>query len=170
MDRVLQPHQSYAAAYLDDVVVHSESWKEHLPRLREVLTVLHQAGLTVNPQKCHLGLSEARYLGYRIGKGLIEPQEETVKAIWEYPRPSTKKQVLAFLGLAGYYQCFILGFFSLACPLTDLTKKSQPDKVQWNAAAERAFRKLQTALISAAVLYVPDFFLPSSKRMPLTQA
>ncbi|KAL1258478.1 hypothetical protein QQF64_011722 [Cirrhinus molitorella] len=54
MDILLRPHQAYAAAYLDDVVVHSERWEDHLERLRRVLLELRWAGLTANPKKCHL--------------------------------------------------------------------------------------------------------------------
>ncbi len=93
MDILLRPHQSYAAAYLDDVVVHSESWEDHLERLRRVLVELRRAGLTVNPRKFHLALSEAKYLGYQVGWGLIKPQEKKVAAILSAPRPTSKTQV-----------------------------------------------------------------------------
>uniref|UniRef100_A0A8C2IIM4 ribonuclease H n=1 Tax=Cyprinus carpio TaxID=7962 RepID=A0A8C2IIM4_CYPCA len=129
MDVLLRPHQAYAAAYLDDVVIHSETWEDHLERLRRVLTELRRAGLTANPQKCHLALAEAKYLGYQVGRSLIKPQEKKVAAILSAPRPTSKTQVRAFLGLAGYYRCFIPNFSSLAAPLTDLTRKGQPEKV-----------------------------------------
>ncbi len=121
--RLLRPHQAYAATYLDDVIVHSESWEEHLERLRRVLMELRRAGLTANPRKCHLALLEAKYLGFQVGRGIVKPQEKKVAAILSAPRPSTKTQVRAFLGLAGYYHCFIPNFSSLAAPLTDLTRK-----------------------------------------------
>ncbi|KAL0162283.1 hypothetical protein M9458_041679, partial [Cirrhinus mrigala] len=116
MDIILRPHQAYAAAYIDDVVVHSEAWDEHLDWLRRVLSELRRAGLTANPRKCHLALSEAKYLGFQVGRGLIRPQEKKVDAIHSAPRPATKTQVRAFLGLAGYYRCFIPNFSSLAAP------------------------------------------------------
>uniref|UniRef100_A0A9J7WWR1 ribonuclease H n=1 Tax=Cyprinus carpio carpio TaxID=630221 RepID=A0A9J7WWR1_CYPCA len=95
MDILLRPHQAYAAAYLDDVVVHSEAWDEHLNRLRRVLSELRRAGLTANPRKCHLALSEAKYLGYQVGRGLIRPQDKKVEAIHPAPRPETKTQKAA---------------------------------------------------------------------------
>ena len=64
MDRLLQPHQAYAGAYIDDII-QCTSWEIHLPHLRAVLGELRKAGLTANPAKCHLGLEEASYLGYR---------------------------------------------------------------------------------------------------------
>ncbi len=124
MDVLLRPHQQYAAAYLNDVVNHSEGCEEHLRCLREVLTMLRSAGLTTNPQKCHLGLTEARYLSFCIAKGLVLPQEEKVSAVKNVPQPCTKTQVRAFLGFAGYYRCFIPDFSSVAWPRTDLMKKS----------------------------------------------
>ncbi|KAL1261364.1 hypothetical protein QQF64_006629 [Cirrhinus molitorella] len=160
MDVLLRPHQAYAAAYLDDVVVHSERWEDHLDRLRRVLMELRRAGLTANPRKCHLALSEAKYLGFQVGRGLIKPQEKKVAAILSAPRPTSKTQVRAFLGLAGYYRCFIPNFSSLAAPLTDLTRKGQPEKVSWGPAAEEAFQQVKTALTSEPVLRAPDFNCP----------
>uniref|UniRef100_A0A9J8CAA1 ribonuclease H n=1 Tax=Cyprinus carpio carpio TaxID=630221 RepID=A0A9J8CAA1_CYPCA len=160
MDILLRPHQAYAAAYLDDVVIHSEAWEEHLDRLRRVLSELRLAGLTANPRKCHLSLSEAKYLGFQVGRSLIRPQEKKVEAILSAPRPRTKTQVRAFLGLAGYYRCFIPNFSSLAAPLTDLTRKGQPEKVCWTPSAEEAFGQVKTALTSAPVLRALDFSCP----------
>ncbi|KAI2647274.1 Retrovirus-related Pol polyprotein from transposon 17.6 [Labeo rohita] len=160
MDVVLRPHQSYAAAYIDDVVIHSEHWDEHLSHLRRVLTELRRSGLTANPRKCHLALSEAKYLGYQVGRGLIKPQPKKVEAVHAAPRPSTKTQVRAFLGLAGYYRCFIPNFSSIASPLTDLTRKGQPEKIEWSPEAERAFQRVKKALTSEPVLRAPDFTRP----------
>ncbi|KAL0148818.1 hypothetical protein M9458_055827 [Cirrhinus mrigala] len=160
MDIILRPHQTYAAAYLDDLVIHSEAWEDHLERLRRVLSELRRAGLTANPRKCHLALHEARYLGFTVGRGLIKPQENKVKAILEAPKPSTKTQVRAFLGLAGYYRCFIPSFSSMAAPLTDLTRKGQPDRIRWTEEAEHAFRIIRGALTTEPVLRAPDFSCP----------
>ncbi|KAI2652490.1 Retrovirus-related Pol polyprotein from transposon 17.6 [Labeo rohita] len=160
MDVVLRPHQSYAAAYSDDVVIPSEHWDEHLSHLRRVLTGLQRSGLTANPRKCHLTLSEAKYLGYQVGRGLIKPQPKKVEAVQAAPGPSTKTQVQAFLGLAGYYRCFIPNFSSIASPLTDLTRKGQPEKIEWSPEAERAFQQVKKALTSEPVLRAPDFSRP----------
>ncbi len=160
MDIILRPHQQYAAAYLDDVVIHSERWEDHLDRLRRVLMDLQRAGLTANPRKCHLALFEAKYLGFQVGRGLIKPQQKKVEAVHAAPRPTTKTRVRAFLGLAGYYRCFIPNFSSLAAPLTDLTRKGQPERVVWSPDAEEAFRRVKHALTEEPVLRAPDFGCP----------
>ncbi len=90
MDILLRPHQQYAAAYLDDVVIHSERWEDHLDRLRRVLMELRRAGLTANPRKCHLALFEAKYLGFQVGRGLIKPQEKKVEAVVPLRGPARK--------------------------------------------------------------------------------
>ncbi len=69
-------------------------------------------------------------------------------------------QVRAFLGLAGYYRCFIPNFSSLASPLTDLTRKGQPEKVPWGPEEEEAFQRVKTALTSEPILRAPDFSCP----------
>ena len=80
MDQILRPHRKYAAAYLDDIVVHGEEWGTHLQRLDAVLHALQRAGLTANPKKCRLGLRDADYLGYTIGRGYVKPQVGKVEA------------------------------------------------------------------------------------------
>ncbi|XP_063060131.1 uncharacterized protein LOC134453222 [Engraulis encrasicolus] len=157
MDRVLAPHKRYAAAFLDDVVIQSPDWDSHLPRVQAVLNSLREAGLTANPKKCRLAFSETNYLGYTIGRGLVKPQEAKLRAIQDWPRPITKKQVRAFLGLAGYYRRFISNFASIAAPLTELTTKRHSRMVGWNPAAEAAFIGLKEALCSSPVLVAPDF-------------
>ncbi|KAL0192560.1 hypothetical protein M9458_010856, partial [Cirrhinus mrigala] len=101
-----------------------------------------------NPRKCHLALSEAEYLGFQVGCGLIKLQEKKIEAVRSAPRPATKTRVRAFMGLVGYYCCFIPNFSSLAAPLTDLTRKGQPEQVSWTP---EAFLKVQQALTSEPV-------------------
>ncbi len=78
---------------------------------------------------------------------------------------SQTREVLAFLGLAGYYRCFIPNFSSLAAPRTDLTRKGQPEKVCWTPKAEEAFRYVKTTLSSEPVLRAPDFSCPFMLQM-----
>lgn len=122
-DQGVRPHKRYAVAHLGDIIIHSTTWVDHLFHLREVLSELCQTGLTAKPKKFHLGLTEAQYLGYRISRGLIQPQEKKIEAIKPFPTPTTKKQVHAFLGLADYYRQFIPNFSSVASPSPNLLGK-----------------------------------------------
>ncbi len=83
-----------------------------------------------------------------------------MEAVRAAPRPSTKTQVRAFLGLAGYYRCFIPNFSSLSAPLKDLTRKGQPERMIWSPETEEAFHQIKRALTEEPVLRAPDFGCP----------
>uniref|UniRef100_A0A452GNZ4 ribonuclease H n=1 Tax=Gopherus agassizii TaxID=38772 RepID=A0A452GNZ4_9SAUR len=69
MDKLLRSHGEYAAAYLDDVIIYSPDWETRLRKVEAVLDTLRKAGLTAHPSKCSIGLAEAKYLGYIVGRG-----------------------------------------------------------------------------------------------------
>ncbi|KAL2082862.1 hypothetical protein ACEWY4_020635 [Coilia grayii] len=160
MDRVLKGAEMYSAAYLDDVVIHSCSWKEHLVHVKEVLRRLKEAGLTVNPEKCAVAQREVQYLGYVIGGGVMKPQVGKVSAILETPVPTTKRQVRSFLGVVGWYRCFVPHFSTRAAPLIELTRKSAPNRVVWTDQCAQAFEDLRTCLTKDPILQSPDFSQP----------
>ena len=123
MDRLLMGLEGYTAAYLDDLVIFSQSWTDHLEHLQSILLRLREAGLTVKPKKCQFGMKECVYLGHVVGNGTVKPEHGKLEAVQDFPTPETKSQVRAFLGLTGYYRRFIPDYSSIAAPLTDLTRK-----------------------------------------------
>ena len=157
MDQVLRGCAHCSAAYLDDVVVYSNTWEDHIQHLTLVLGKIQKAGLTLNPSKCEWAKEETRYLGYRLGHGEVRPQIDKVEAVKNCPRPRTKKEVRSFLGLAGWYRRFVPQFASIAAPLTALTGKDQKNPVVWSEACEIAFQTLKDCLCSSPVLKSPDF-------------
>ncbi|KAM7394882.1 hypothetical protein PAMA_006561 [Pampus argenteus] len=157
MDRVLRGCDHCSAAYLDDVVIFSNTWKEHLEHVSLVLGKIQEAGLTLNPSKCEWARQETQYLGYQLGRGQVRPQVDKVEAIRNCPRPRTKKEVRSFLGLAGWYRRFVPQFATIAAPLTALTSKDQRNPVTWSNDCETAFDTLKTYLCSSPVLQSPDF-------------
>lgn len=157
MDRVLQGCEEWSAAYLDDVVIHSNSWPEHLQHVRQTLEKIQAAGLTLNVNKCEWARQEAGYLGYHLGNGQLRPQVDKVEAIRRSPRPRTKKEVRSFLGLVGWYRRFVPNFASIAVPLTDLLSKSVSNPVPWTEDCETAFNTLKEKMCSSPVLQSPDF-------------
>ena len=129
MNSILADIPQYAAAYIDDVTIYSNSWEEHLSHLREVFLRLKARGLTIKAGKCQFGREEVSFLGHRVGRGRIRPSLAKIQDVANFTRPTTKKQIRAFLGLAGYYRKFIENFSHLTTPLSDLTKKDAPDKI-----------------------------------------
>ena len=157
IDELLDGLGQSASAYIDDVIVFSSSWSEHLTHLEEVLRRIQFAGLTVKERKCQFAMQECEYLGHSVGSGKVCPVELKVQAIRSFEVPKTKTQVRSFLGLTGYYRKFIPQYASLAVPLTDLTRKTQPNRVTWTPACAVAFAKLKDALCASPILASPNF-------------
>ncbi|XP_064465530.1 uncharacterized protein LOC135377174 [Ornithodoros turicata] len=157
MDRVLKGLGDFALPYLDDIAIFSDSWEEHIRHLRTVLERLRDAGLTVRAEKCQIGKAEVTYLGHVIGQGYRRPADVKIAAVAEYPRPTTKTELRAFLGLAGYYQHYIRSYSSIASPLTDALRKTEPNVIKWDDTKERAFRELKEALTHKPILKAPDY-------------
>lgn len=160
VDRALEGCESFARAYIDDIIVSCRTWKEHLQHLRQVLQALDRAGLRANPQKSKLGFQELKYLGYLIGKGCLKPLPDKVLLLEHHPRPVMKKHLRQFLGFVGYYSRFIPDFASLAGALTDCLTKTAPDPIQWTASSKAAFNSLRKSLSGSPVLHNPDFSRP----------
>ena len=139
--------------YVDDILVHTHTWEEHTATLREVL---QQANLTARPSKCVIGAETMDFVGHRVGKGMIEPQEVNVRKVKDAPRPVTKKEVRSFLGLMGFYREYIPDYAAIAAPLTDATKKGQPNIIMWRDPHERSYSTLYAAVASRPILRLPD--------------
>lgn len=144
--------------YLDDIIVVTETFDEHMSLLQLVHERLSEASLTINVEKSHFLRSSLRYLGFVIdGKGL-RTDPEKVKAIMEYPRPTTSTEIKRFVGLASWYRRFIRNFAIIAAPIHDIhagIKKGKP--IKWNDAAEAAFNELKCQLPKSPILATPDF-------------
>ena len=142
--------------YWDDILVHTRTWEEHIKVLQELFTRLLAAGMTIRPTKCLFGVNTVDFLGHRLEEGLIGLHEDNVAKIRDAPRPTTKKQIRSFMGLAGYYRDFIPNFAALAAPLSDLTCKGQPNKVEWGEAQEKAYQSIKALLTKEPILRLPD--------------
>ena len=141
--------------YIDDVIIYSDSWSDHLQRIRKFFKRLNKAKLTVNLAKTEFCHATVTFLGHLVGQGQVKPLEAKVNAIAEFPVPKCKRQLMRFLGVAGYYRKFCKNFSGIAEPLTNLLKKST--KFKWNDKCQDAFDRLKAILKSAPVLLPPDF-------------
>jgi len=142
--------------FLDDALAHTRDWDQHLHTLRDFLTRIKDANLTLRPSKCSVGYNSVDFLGHKIGASSMQPKSDTVKKILEAPRPKTKKQLRSFLGLVGFYRQFIPNFAAVAVPLTDLTKKGQPNDLEWKQSQEDAFNTLRRCVTNPPILRLPD--------------
>lgn len=146
------------AVYLDDIVVASPTFEQHIADLEEVLKRLQAAGLTLKLKKCQFCLSELTFLGYRITPFGIKPDSDKIKAVMEFNTPSTVKHVRQFLGLTGYYRRFVQDYARIAEPLHALTRKDAD--FHWNDKCQESMDVLKKCVTSAPVLRFPDFKSP----------
>ena len=157
MDEVLVGTDDYATAYLDDVVIYSATWDQHLRDLEDIFKKSTAAGLTMKRSKCQFAKAECTLLGHVVGRGDIKPEECKLKAIRDFKQPLTKKDVRSFLGLAGYYRHFIPSFSEVSAVLSDLTKKGSPEKIKWEGSHQQAFLRLKERLLQGPTLTCPDY-------------
>ena len=145
------------ANYVDDVIIHSRTWDEHVATLSEVFARIREASLTVKPSKCWLGYSKVDFLGHRVGDGNSLTQDDKVDKLMKDDIPHTKTQVRSLLGLAGHYRKYIQNYSSVVTPLINLTKKGHPNQVIWTDETEMAFNELKSRLCDIHILRLPDF-------------
>ena len=89
-------------AYIDDVVVFSDTWEDHVNHLRSLFERLVEANLVVNLRKCEFGKAKVTYLGHEVGQGHVLPRQAKVQAILQFPEPTNKRELLRFLGMSGF--------------------------------------------------------------------
>ncbi len=142
--------------YIDDLIIHSKTHREHLESLDAVFTRLASHNLRVNLKKCVFASNETAYLGFRLTKEGIFPGTDKLKAVKEAQPPGNVKQIRQFLGLCNFFRGHIQNFAQITSPLTNLTKKESGwKKGALPEGALRAFRHLQTLLCSQPVLAYP---------------
>ena len=124
MDRVFSGlHWETCLFYLDDIIVFSSTWEEHLARLRQVFERLRHANLKLRAEKCAFAAKEVSYLGHRVTEEGLLPDSALLAAIREIPPPKTATEVRSFLGFTGYYRRYGKNFAAITDPLHALTRK-----------------------------------------------
>ncbi|KAL7882920.1 hypothetical protein SRHO_G00005780 [Serrasalmus rhombeus] len=159
--------------YLDDIIVFSKTFEEHLERLQMVFNRLRTYGLKLKPQKCHLLRREVCYLVHVVSSEGIKTDPDKISKVAEWKVPENRQELLQFLGFAGYYRRFIVGYASIAAPLYRLTSGDPRKKKRgwkgppatglpfvWTEECESAFQSLKAKLTTAPVLGYADYSLP----------
>ena len=91
MQTIFREDSLYCSPYIDDLIIFSSCWSDHVKHVRKVLTKLQEAGLTANPAKCRWGGNKMEFLGHLVGEGTMSVPEHRVEALASYSRPVTKK-------------------------------------------------------------------------------
>ncbi|WZZ64683.1 hypothetical protein YC2023_076053 [Brassica napus] len=145
----------FVVVYFDDILVYSKNLDEHQMHLKSVLEVLRKERLFANLGKCSFGTDHVVFLGFVVGAVGLRVDEEKIKAIRDWPSPTTVGEVRSFHGLAGFYRRFVPNFSTIAAPLTEVIKKNVGFK--WEQVQEEAFQILKGKLTQVPLLVLPDF-------------
>ena len=149
---------------LDDIIIFSDTKKEHLRRLEVVFQKLAAAGLKLKPSKCHFFKEEIEYLGHVVSGEGISANPKKVEAVTKWATPQTVYAVRSFLGFVGYYRRFIKIAKPIREVITGLENQSKRTAkktfIEWTKAANSAFEHLKELCVSTPILAYPDYQLP----------
>lgn len=160
IDTIFRDLSPYAFAYVDDFIICTETFEQHMQILTIIARRLTEAGLTISPSKSHFCCKKLEFLGYVLSENGLEANPEKVTAIQQYPRPTTAKEARRFIGAAGWYRKFIDNFAEVAAPINDLYKGNKKGNIEWNDEAEKSFNLLKEKLTTTPVLAMPDYDRP----------
>ena len=144
--------------YLDDIIIFSRSFENHVSDLREVFSRLRAAKLKLKSSKCALFKQELSYLGHLVTKAGVKPDPCKVKAVQQMRAPTSKTELRSFLCFCSFFRKFIRQFATMCHPLYELTRDHA--KYIWSAKHQAVFLELQNILSRDPVLAHPSFSQP----------
>ena len=155
MDEILKEYiGEFVIVYLDDIMIYSKNFEEHMRHIDKVLDKLKENNMIVKLKKCQFGKRNIEFLGHIVGRDGLKPDEKKIEKIKQIKVPETVTQVRSFLGLCSYYRRFIKDFARIAKPLYHLVKKEVP--FEWTNKQQKAFEELKIRLMEKPILDYPD--------------
>ena len=139
-------------AYLDDIMIASETLEQHFHTLEKVFSLMVENKLELRIENCKFIQTEIEYLGYKVSEKGVAPTERGTEAVTNFPIPQNTHDVQKFLGLCSYFRKFIEGFSIIAKPLYDLLRKNTI--FEFTELELQSFETLKKKLISAPVLSI----------------
>lgn len=144
-----------ALIYIDDLIVFSHSFEEHLAHLDKVFSILIDGGVKLTMKKCFFAKQQVKYLGFIVDGTGIRANPEKINAMKNFPVPTNVKQIKQFLASVGFYRHMIEKFAYYSAPLSDLLKKNA--KFEWSSTCQKNFDHLKNCLCDVPILRHPDF-------------
>lgn len=156
MNTILEPMlRKQVLVFVDDILVYNTTLEDHIKHLEQVFHILAQHQFLLKKSKCSFGPQQLEYLGHIISAQGVATDPTEIQAVANWPTPIDVRQLRGFLRLSGYYRKFIQHYGSISPPLTDLPKKGE--QFVWTPQHQQCFDNLKQALITTAVLALPDF-------------
>ncbi len=145
----------WVIVYIDDILIYSDSYEDHVKQVRSVLQCLLTHQLYAKIEKCDFHQTSVSFLGYVISSGGVAMEDKKVQAVIDWPQPVTLKELQRFLGFANFYRRFIRNFSTVAAPMTSMFKRGR-QRLVWTPAAIADFQKLKERFTTAPILHHPD--------------
>jgi ribonuclease HI len=140
--------------YLDDIIIYAKTLEEHNQLLYEVFSRLKDNNIRLRREKCKFAVKSIEFLGHIIGDNEVRPPSSKVKAVLDFPRPESYKEIQRFHGLANYLREYINNFSIMAEPLNRLLRKDTP--FVWNDEQEDSFQEIKAAMANEPVRRIFD--------------
>jgi len=161
-------NMSICLIYLDDLIIFSDSFEQHLERLDLIFQKLQDANLKLAPEKCFFFKTRVNFLGHVVSGDGVETDPDKITKVKNWPEPTNSDELRSFLAFAGYYRRFIKGFSDLTRPLSEMlpptvTKKGTKKPIvpwKWTEVEQKVFDTLKERLSTPPILAYPDFNLP----------
>ncbi|CAF1349706.1 unnamed protein product [Adineta steineri] len=169
VNQILGPNRwKHMLAYIDDIIVYSRNFNEHLKHIEEVCSLLQSANFKLNIAKCEIAKNEILFLGHLIQDGTIKPDPENTRGLAETREPTSAEEAFRFVKAAEYYRKFIPKFSFIAAPLHKLSPttlqqqqtSSKKTKFVLSDEARMAFHQLKNIMTTDLILDIPDDTLP----------
>ena len=120
----LVPPEEAVVSWLDDILITTSTWEEHLDTIHRVFRKLRTAGLSVNFAKCKFAASAQEFLGMMVDiNGIRAPSK--MEAVAKMPRPTNIEELRAFLGLTGHLWQIFEPYSIIAAPLTNILRNKE---------------------------------------------
>ena len=159
IDSILGPLSgTIALVYLDDIIIFSTDFDQHLLDIQAVISRLAEANLTFKLLKCFFAQLSVEFLGHLISEAGIAPHPRLVSKVKNCFPPTSMTEARAFLGLTGYYRYMIPNYGNISAPIVALTHKDV--EYVWTSDCQRSFETLTQLLISEPIMNHPDFSQP----------
>jgi hypothetical protein len=157
MSNLLKPCRDFSCVYLDDILIYSATFDQHLHHLKLVFDIFDTNKLVLSPSKCEIAVTRVEFLGYIVSEHTLTPNTDAIQAILDLQEPRTLKETNKFLGGLAYYRKFVPQFAHTAAPIHKITNltKDKRHLFKWTDEQSKAFFDLKRMLTTELYLRFP---------------
>jgi len=167
MNKILREFFGHGVGvYLDDILIYSENYEEHVELVKKVLARPEEHQLAISLKKLVFHVPSVEFLGYIGAVDGVTMSERKVESIKKWRSPRSVKEVQIFIGFANFYRSFIMDFWKICKPITE-TLKGNPLYFSWGKEQEDAFEELKHKFTTAPIL---AYFYPERETVVETDA